>query len=355
MAKAETSRVVQPASDPALEAEVKAAIGAVPTLARYLLPVPWLTRLWVALVAPPLGEVSAELATLVLFVVARDNGCRYCSGSSRTILRINGFSERAIDELERDVHLADLDPGFGPALDFTRRLSRYHPAPPPAELARLEALGFSPAGARELAFVAARACFITRVATFLDIPDERFQGLERRRVFVVLRPLLRLLFRSGTSTWAPPDGAPAAAPFAEFVALAGLPPRIADGLRWGLAQTAELARVPARTALLITGVIARALGCPRVEARARAGASDCGLTPATFDAWLRTLAAPEMSPLEVRALPLARETARYRVEELLPRLLEFSEAHEDALVIEVLGLCALANLLCRLEVIDDRA
>ena len=60
---------------------------------------------------------------MAAFVTTQENACRFCYGALHTAMRLSGYSERRIDDLERDVQLPD---------DLTREvvsLSASWPAP----------------------------------------------------------------------------------------------------------------------------------------------------------------------------------------------------------------------------------
>ena len=56
--------------------------------------------------------------------------------------------------------------------------------------------------------------------------------------------------------------------------------------------------------------------------------------------------------LERDLIPLARETARYQSHLIKPRFAELGESYDDETVIEVVGLCAMGNFLCRMEALS---
>ena len=148
--------IVRRVSDPALELEIKQALGGVPELPRHLMQAPWLLRQFMTLGAFNPSALPSGLADLVFYVVSRDNACRYCAGFGRVLLSALGYRERTIDRLERELPIADLDPKIDPALDVARKLSRFNPPPRAPEFARLRALGMDDAAIVELVFVAAR-------------------------------------------------------------------------------------------------------------------------------------------------------------------------------------------------------
>jgi hypothetical protein len=113
--------------------------------------------------------------------------------------------------------------------------------------------------------------------------------------------------------------------------------------------------LPRRTKLLVLAVVARALGCDHGEAEARAGLAHAGLTPAMVDGVLEHLGGPALDPLERRLVPFARETVPYQKPSALQaRLRAVAADLPPAVTLEVVGVVALANAVCRLSVLLAR-
>ena len=88
---------------------------------------PWLAAAVVSLserekvsYAPPGWGVS-------YFVASQENACRYCYGMARAIMKIAGFKEKQIQDLENEASLAD---GLTrQVVEFARKLARSNPSP----------------------------------------------------------------------------------------------------------------------------------------------------------------------------------------------------------------------------------
>ncbi len=163
-------------------------------------------------------HLDAELASVAMFVTCQENSCRYCYGALRTILKIIGFSEKRIGELEREVALADGK--TRQVVELTRRLAESNPRPAQRERDRLKEAGLSDPAIAELVGFVIVTCFANRVATFLAIPPGlSFESLPDS----LWAKLFRTLFsRQLRPRKAPPFPVPpAAGDFGELVAILG--------------------------------------------------------------------------------------------------------------------------------------
>ena len=100
----------------------------------------------------PITELPLRLADLVFLVVSQENSCRYCYGAARAHLRMLGYSERVISQIEREPQLAELDEKDQAFIRFCRNLARSNPRPARAQRDELIRLGFSPRQIKEAAF-----------------------------------------------------------------------------------------------------------------------------------------------------------------------------------------------------------
>jgi alkylhydroperoxidase family enzyme len=342
--------------DPALEREIKDALGVVPEMFLHLLPAPWLMRVVYVLGAYPFSSLSQELADMAFMVVSRDNACRYCAGVSRVSLRIAGFDDARIDALERDFYLAELDRASAPALDLARKISRLSPAPSARELDPLRELGLSERALTELVFTAARGVFLNRVATDLNLPPEPIVALSERPIFRLLKPLARRSLRARRAKWRARAPDPTTrSHYSELLPRSGVIPALSETLRWVFTEAWSASRLPARTRAMIVAVVARALGASRTEEAAIHEAEETGLSRDRATRWLTRLHAEDMDELEVHLIPLARETARPQHRTNQARWTAFGEQTTNSLLLEAVAACALANMLCRLELLTRDA
>jgi uncharacterized peroxidase-related enzyme len=336
-----------------LAAEVRQRMGAVPGWLSRMAACPWLVRAEVEIVRRPIAEVPPLLCDLVTLVVSQDNSCRYCYGIQRTILRIHGHSDERIDRLVRDFHVAPLTTAERAALEFARRLSRANPRPGRDALGQLMEAGFTRLAAVEIAVVAALSNFSNRMATLLSLPQEPLERFARHPLFRVVRPLLAWRMRPRPSPRQPlPE--PNRGPFARLVAaLDGSP--TAAVFRRILDDAWASPILPARTKALMVAVIARALGCTYGEAEARALLAREGLEATDVDEILATLGSRRLDAREARLVPFARETLRYQPPAIQARMRDICRELTPAETLEMVGIVALANALCRLSVVLDAA
>src|SRR5436190_822822 len=150
---------------PALRAEVRKAVGAVPGWLARLAPSPWLVRALCEIIKRPFAHAPREVCELVALVVSQENSCRYCYGVQRAVFKIFGYRDAYLDALERDAQVSELTPAARAALDFARRLTRANPRPGGADFEALVRAGFSRPAAAEIVFAAAAYAVTNRVGT----------------------------------------------------------------------------------------------------------------------------------------------------------------------------------------------
>jgi alkylhydroperoxidase family enzyme len=335
-----------------LAAEVRRSHGMLPTLVPRFAPLPWLVRALSNLTGAPVASLPIRLLEMVNLVVSRDNSCRYCYGAQRTFMRLLGYEPREIERLEQD-ELIGLEPSERLALEYARKVSRASPRPGALERAALERAGLSGQAVAELTVVAAVTVFPNRVSTLVALPPGRFDGPAQRLAMRLLRPLLaRRLVHRQRAPEPPPasnDGVGAA-----IVAALGDSPA-AGVLRATVDEALGSPVLPRRTKLLMLGVIARALDCRHSERDATAALVAGGMSPRDVEETLAHLASPSLDTREAGLLPFARETVRCQPLEIQARTREVATALELSVeqLLEVVGMTALANTLCRASVLVD--
>src|SRR5437870_1692196 len=248
---------------PALQAEVRKAIGAVPGWLERLAPSPWLVRALCEIIKRPFAHAPLEVCDLVVLVVSQENSCRYCYGVQRAVLKIFGQRDEHIDAIVRDAQVGELTPAARAALDLARRLTRANPRPGGADFEALVRAGFSRPAAAEIVFAAAASAITNRVGTLLALPPEPLVSFVASPIFRFVRPLLAWRMRPRPRGRGPAPR-PGAGPCAGVAAAldgspaAGLLRRAIDG-----AWASDV--LPRRTKTLMLAVIARALGCVHGE------------------------------------------------------------------------------------------
>jgi AhpD family alkylhydroperoxidase len=336
---------------PALGAEVRRALGAVPGWLPRFAPCPWLVRATTALVGKPLAYAPLPLCDLVAIVVSQDNSCRYCYGVQRAILRIYGYRDEQLDRLLRDFHVADLPPAERAALDFARRVTRADPRPGRAEFEAVVRAGMSREAVAEVAAVAAAGAFTNRVSTLLALPPESLERVVANPMFGLVRPLIAWRLKPRPVRPMPPP-APNDGPCAPVVAALGRSP-VAHVLRRVVDEAWASPILPQRTKALVLAVIGRTLGCATGEAEARAFLAADGLPPGALDEVLATLHSPALDAREARLVPFARETVRYQPAAIQDRCRDVLRGFTPEETLESVGVLALANAMCRLSVVLD--
>lgn len=316
-------------------------------------PVPWLTYAMCELPGAPFAYLPIRLWDLVVLVISRDNSCRFCWGAQRTLMRLFGYDPREIERLERD-ELVGLDDTERTALEFARKVSRGTPRPGAAELAAVERAGLTRPAVAELTFAAAAAIFANRVSTLLALPPEPFpQGPVVLLLARLLRPVIVRRF-------APRRRAPETPPVldggvgADVVRALGDSPA-AGALHRALAGAFASPVLALRSKLLILAVVARALDATTVERDAVDALAAGGLHRADVAEALAHLASPRLDARDTALLAFARETVRCSPAEIQGqlRVLVTHLALDVAQRLELVGMVALANALCRASVLVD--
>lgn len=335
--------------------QLKRKFGSVSEAARRLSHCHWVLENY-ARPDPPLAHISYELFDLLFLVVSQDNSCRHCYGASRAFLRMMGYSEARVMELETDLHAVDLDPATRLALDYARRLSRANPRPGPAEEKALLDAGLSREGIAELAVCTAIYIIGNRIGTLTALAPSEFETLPDRWYAPVFAPVFRWMVRRDRSRVAPcrfapgEDTGPAAA---LLKAVDGSP--AAHQLKRMVDAAFASKVLPLRSKLLVTAVIARTLGCSAFEQDAIAQLETLGLPEADTRRALDHLASPKLTPTEARLVPIARETVRYAKPSTVQRRMhELAELLDPPELLEAIGIFGVANALGRLSVLLQR-
>ena len=338
----------------ALAAEIRRESGG-PVLAwvKRVAQVPWVPLSFAKLTRKSNAHIPSELVDLIVLVVSRDNSCRYCYGATRTILRVCGYSDEAIDRVERDVHLADIPRAQQVALEFARTVSHANPRAGAQQSAAMQAHGWSRAAIAEVAFGAASAVIANRFATMLAFPPEPMMRLIGHPLLRWLRPAIAPLLRTAPRRPQAIDFENRGPCAVVVAALDGSP--YARALREAIDDAIASPLLPRRTKLLMFAVIGRALGCSHSEIEARDGLAREGLAPEDVERIVANLGAPDLlDARDALLVPFARETVRYnhnlRIQEKT-RALSATLSPEE--LIEAVGIASLANGVARLSVLLD--
>ena len=315
---------------------------------------PWIVHSLVAIsnYRVRLVYVDFALADVVGLVVSQDNSCRFCYATQRMLMRLQGLSEARIRQLEGDLLKAQFAPREKLALDFVRMISRASPLAHDTDKERLREAGWPEGAVRELAFLAAAHVYFNRLHTLPAIPPERGERLSSHWSLRLLAPIagriLRSRFVRGEVETLPAEMR--SGPYSYVVlALEGLP--AARALRRLLDEAWASGVLAQRTKALIFAVIARGLGCAFSEREASRLLLETGLPADEISATLAHLGSPALDPMDAAIVPFARETIRHRPVEIQRRARSLREHMSASQFLEVLGISALANAVCRLGVL----
>ena len=344
--------VLEPVHNPEGERFLRGIYGRmIPPGMRYFLDAPWLPRACAALGIEqvPLLHTSGDLSQMIALVVSQDNSCRYCYTATRSVMRILGFPEARIRRLEEDFLSADLEPGDRAALEFARRVSRGAPLAGSADVKGLLDAGCHPDAVKEIAFIAADNVFFNRISTLPALPPEQMEFADHWST-KLLRPLIARKLRgrrAGEPTWL--TAAQREGPFAACVnALDGLPG--AARLRGVLDDAWGESTLSRRTKALVFAVVARGISCSGSEQEACRLLEAEGMSAASIEHILAHLSAPTLDPIDAAAIGLARESIWFRPAQIQRQMRSIRSLFSNQQFVELIGLAALANMLCRLGV-----
>jgi alkylhydroperoxidase family enzyme len=341
-------------ADPAWEREVVRRFGFASNLAKYLTPVRWLMD------AEQIGEarvtpgISVPLRAFISMVVAMDSSCRHCYGAFRSMLKILGYPEGLIRELEESFATNQLTNKEQAALEFARKVSRSAPRPSESDLRELTAAGYSQLEIAEIAYLAGLNAGGNRLATLLAVPPSQLEEIDANWFDKLKRPFTRKEFRTAlSSVQSVPYPAEFSGPGAGIVrALEGSPASaaLATVLNGAWNSTITSRRVKAR----IFAVVARGLGCQACEAEATEALRGDGWTDPEIQHVLSYLTSPKLNSFEQKVLGFARETVRYQTRRLQEVAQTFAAGLKREVVLEVIGLICYANGLARMSILLHR-
>jgi len=338
--------------DPEWEAEVKAAFGMVPDLMMRVSRSPWLRKACLKWPLYSAMEFPKHLQDIGCLVTAQENACRFCYGRARSQMRLFGYSEKMISNIEREMHLAEMDEKDRTFIRFCRNLARSNPRPPKADRDKLISLGFTPLAVSEMAFYIANQCFINRVATFISSrPMYKIEKLSTSFFGRILRPLIARKIRS--LAWTPAE------PLVEdkksfpglVKALDGLP--AAAVIQEGLEGAFSSEVLSMELKVLMFAVVARSLECNFCQAETRQMAGDLGFSETEFANALSSLNSPRLNGPEGKILSWTRQTVHYQTGSIQKQVHALSREVDEEMLLESIGVAALANATVRLAVLIE--
>jgi uncharacterized peroxidase-related enzyme len=335
---------------PALRAEIRRKLGAVPGWLPRVGRSPWVSGVCRDLVASPFAFVSPELADLVALVVSQDNSCRYCYGVQRALLKIFRHSDQELDRLLHGARLAGLSPAENAALELARKVSRGQPRLSAADIERVVSAGLERTAVIEVVGVAAASSFMNRLATLLALPPEPLERVVANPLFQIVRPLMAWWMRPHPPAPEPPLSG--GGPWARIPAALGRSP-MAGVIRRTIDAALASPVLPRRTKLLMLAVVGRALECEYSVGEARRLLAEDGVDQATVDEVLASLGSRRLEPREIRLVGLARESVRYQPATIQRRVREACAGMSPEETLEAAATASLGNALCRLSAVLD--
>jgi len=287
-------------------------------------------------------------------VTAQENSCRYCYGANRAYMKLLGYSESFIQQVERDVQMAELDAKERAYIAFCRSLARSRPRPAAAERAALLALGYTPAQIGELAFASSFGCFFNRVSTLLACPPEKkFERMASgpfRWLLALAMPLMKKFGPGRAETAALDRATLAAGPFGVVLApLAGL--QAGSIMKAALDGAFESGLLSRSAKALMFAVVARTLGCPHCEAAATRLLLEEGFGQTDIDSAMATLRSPRLAQGEAGLLAWARDTVYYEPSSIQQKTRALGAELGAAALLEAIGVASLANATVRLAML----
>lgn len=349
-----TDPLVEPRPSPVIQRLFRQQAGVVPTVVPYICPHGWAYRPFLFLMRPDVREISKDLCSQICFVVARDNACRFCYGSFYTFLRVAGYSEDDLHRLERELYLNERNGAQHEALQFAVQISQGRLETKTA-IESLTESGYTPAAIREIAGVALMTALVNRIGTMLAVPvNTNAEYLTSAWYFDVLRPVVQTLLNGwqqlGTSHPPPLDAAQVQGPFAPWIShlqntCVG---RVLHDIASRSLTTSSTLSV--RTKLLILTVIARGVGCPRIERRTRDLLRDqFSMSEDVLETAVSHLRGDAVETKTTALLRLARASTRYDAGHIQHTVQKHIDGLSRAEIVDAIATFGLCNALVRLR------
>ena len=353
------SPLVEPRSAPDIERRFRRRFGMVSGAVPYVAPHPWLYRPFLFLSDPALTSIDSDLASALSFIVARDNSCRFCYSTFRTLLRLSHFSPSDLDDLETHFAAQGFSRTEEWGLRLAVRLSRCQGVP--EALDRLRELDVSTTALREIAGISVLNLAANRIGTMLSIPVSAFEEMADHWYLRPWRgvavPLLRL-----TKSWQNGQdvlrGEDADGLLGNWVHhLRGTP--VGAVVQNLLGQWLDEDRpLSVRTKLLMLAVVARGVAAERLEAHLRTRlVEQFRLSPEAFDEAVDHLGGGAVDEQTQLLLRMARSSIQYDFGPIKRVAWECTKGLDRAGTLEAVASVSLANTAARLEMLrglEDR-
>lgn len=316
----------------------------------YLAACPWLVRAEVLMNFDQglLVHLDPQLAEVVSMATSLEGACRFCYATSRFLLRIRGYSEHRVRQLEILLTDAPNDERLSAAIDFCRRMCRADPLTQINDRTALTRAGYSAEEVHELAYVVAFTLFANRVATMAALSPFELEKMPDQLLVKLLRPLIARQISKHSSRGRPEHSHPDySGPYAYLLDGFRNSP-VAGMLATVMPPAWEAQTLGRRAKGLILGVIAHALGCEKTAADARMLALDAGIDVENYQHVLQHLNADILDEQETLLVSLARQSVWYRPVQIQQEAKHVLDVIGQTAFTEAIGVMALANALCRL-------
>jgi len=332
------------------KAEVKKRLGYIPDALIRVSESQWLRETFLNILLVKVKEFPSHLSDIGGLVISQENACRFCYGVARAQMKVFGYSDKMIAGIEQDMLMSELDQKDRAFISFCRSLARSNPRPTKAERDNLLDVGFSRLEVSEIALYIAKYCFTNRVATFISSPPMyEFERLSDSLLGRLLRPLIaRKLRLKVWSSDKPIDEYHG--PFSNVIkGLDGIPAAVI--FREGLEGAFSSNVLSNELKIMMFGVVARSLGCSFCQKTTKKMAMDLGFSEEEFENSLSTLASSRINAQEQKILVWTRETVQYKTESMQKFLNALAMDVEANVLLEAIGVAALANSIVRLGVL----
>ncbi|MEX2481236.1 MAG: hypothetical protein WD928_10275 [Gammaproteobacteria bacterium] len=342
--------LLEPKQDRALARELKRELGKVPRWSRYFWASPWFAKAAIRLEFTNglLLKLDFDLATLVALVVSRENSCRYCYATIRTVMRMLGLGEARLQAVETELAAGELDPRRAAAVNFARAVNRGHQIDGRGERARLAAAGFAPDEIRELAYVAATMGFMNRVTTIAALPPTLWERASDSWLMQLsqplLAPLVKRMLQRGTPVAAAATESPLSARLRACYKNSPIQSVLADSMRDMWASE----RLPQRSKLLMLATIAQGIDCAVCAQEIARLADAAALDVGEINRAAAHLDDPTLDSSERQLCEFARESLWYEPQIIQRKARALCEHLGEPRFVEALAIVALGNLLMRL-------
>jgi alkylhydroperoxidase family enzyme len=343
--------LVERRSAPEIEQRFRRRVGMVSGAVPYVAPHPWLYRSFLFLSDPMLARISTDYASALSFIIARDNSCRFCYSSFRTLLRLSNFSPSDLENLETHFSAQGFTRREEWGLRLAVRLSRCDRVSEAID--RLLEDGYSATAVREIAGISVLNLTANRIGTMLSIPVDTYEEMADRWYLrpwrSVALPLLRLArgWRNGQDVLQRED---TQGPLADWVvSLRGTP--VGTLMQTLVDQWLdEGCPLSLKTKLLMLGVVARGVAADHLEAHVQSVLEDRYAFDSTaVTTALDHLGGPEVNDRGEPLLQLARSSIRYDFGPIKRVARKCTQHLGRAATLEAIASVSLANALARLE------